>query len=191
MTDVTNSQFDAPIRVQELPGVAPDAELINREFIEQSFAFSDLQKWCEARRTKWPSIGDGLLPDSQFHWIYEVGSEVRSKGRIDFSEVPAVLSEIIATKLSPARAHALLSYYLGFLAELIIVDSIDHEDFAADICSFLKVGIAPAAFGFDTVPPFLGILTLPPDADPIEAELLEKIGLSISACIGSFKSTAS
>ena len=191
MKDVVDSQSETPIKTQALPGVAPDAEPINREFIEQAFAFSDLQKWCEARRTKWPAIGDGLLPDSQFVWIYEVGSEGRTKGRIDFSGVPVVLSEIIATQLSPTRTNALLSYYLGFLAELIIVDSLDHDAFAADICSFLKVGIGPSAFGFDTVPPFLGILTLPPDADPIEAELLEKIGLSISVCIGSFKRTAS
>lgn len=98
-----------------------------------------------------------------------------------------MLSDIVSSKLSHPRTLALLNYYLGFIAALIIVDSLADEKAAVQICGFLEVGIGPASFGFDTHPPFMGLLTPSLDAEPAETELLAEIGLSISACLGSFK----
>jgi len=186
MADVIDSQFDAPIQTQALPGVARDSTDIPK-YLERAVALAELQKWCEARRTKWPGVQDELLPDSQWYWPSEFGSERRSHGRIDFSEIPAVLSDIVSSKLSHPRTLALLNYYLGFIAALIIVDSLPDEKTAVQICGFLEVGIGPASFGFDTDPSFMGLLIPSLDAEPAETELLAEIGLSISACLGSFK----
>jgi len=186
MTDVVDSQSEAPIQTQGLPSVAPGSGNIPK-FIERSVALAELQEWCEARRTKWPEVEDILLPDSQRYWPSEFGSEGRIKGRMDFSEIPAVLSDIVSSKLSHPRTLALLNYYLGFVAALIIVDSLPDEKTAVQICGFLEVGIGPASFGFDTDPSFMGLLIPSLDAEPAETELLAEIGLSISACLGSFK----
>jgi hypothetical protein len=186
MADVIDSQFDAPIHTQELSCEARDSTDIPK-YLERAVALAELQKWCEARCTTWPEVEDILLPDSQRYWTSEFGSVSRSKGRIDFSEVPDVLSDIVSSKLSHPRTLALLNYYLGFIAALIIVDSLADEKAAVQICGFLEVGIGPASFGFDTHPPFMGLLTPSLDAEPAETELLAEIGLSISACLGSFK----
>ena len=98
-----------------------------------------------------------------------------------------MLSDIVSSNLGRPRTFALLNYYLGFLAELIIADSLADEKTAVQICGFLEVGIGPASFGFDTDPPFMGLLTPATDAEPAESELLAQIGQSISACLGSFK----
>jgi|GEM_PF-3152776 hypothetical protein len=186
MSDVIDSQPETPIQTQALPGVARDSTDIPK-YLERAVAFAELQKWCEARRTTWPEVEDVLFPSSQWYWPSEFGSEDRIKGRIDFSEIPAVLSDIVASKLSHPRTLALLNYYLGFVAALIIADSLADEKTAVQICGFLEVGIGPASFGFDTDPPFMGLLTPSSDAEPAETELLAQIGLSISACLGSFK----
>jgi len=186
MSDVVDSQSEAPIQTQALLGVAPDSEDAPK-YLERAVALADLQNWCEARRTTWPDVQDVLLPDSQRYWTSEFGSVSRSNGRIDFSEIPNVLSDIVSSKLSRPRTFALLKYYLGFLAELIIADSLADEKAAVQICGFLEVGIGPASFGFDTDPPFMGLLTPSTDAEPAESELLAQIGQSISACLGSFK----
>jgi hypothetical protein len=186
MSDVVESQPETPIQNQELPCVAPDSEDASK-YLERAVALAELQKWCEARRTTWPDVRDVLLPDSQWYWPSGFGSERRSHRRIDFSEIPAVLSDIVSSKLSHPRTLALLNYYLGFLAELIIADSLADEKAAIQICGFLEVGIGPASFGFDTDPPFMGLLTPSSDAEPAESDLLAQIGQSISACLGSFK----
>ena len=186
MSDVIDSLPVGLSQTQSLPLVAPSFKDIPK-YLDRATTLADLQKWCEARRTTWPGVQDVLLPDSQLCWIAELGSERRSHGRIDFSEIPAVLSDIVSSKLSHTRTLTLLKYYLGFVAELIIVDSLADERAAVQICGFLEAGIGPASFGFDADPPFMGLLIPSLDAEPAETELLEEIGLSISACLGSFK----
>jgi hypothetical protein len=99
MSDVVDSQSKEPIQTQTLLGVAPDSGEAPK-YLERAVALADLQKWCEARRTTWPEVEDVLLPDSQRYWPSEFGSERRTTRRIDFSDIPAMLSTIIVSELS-------------------------------------------------------------------------------------------
>ena len=180
MSDVNDSQTKAPDQVLSAPGEDDDS-MDNTQVHPWEGDLTDLQDWCEDMGTKWPHLGGDLLPESHRKWAIELWSSdsaSSSKGRVDFAAIPMVLDDIFSYGLSEHRTLALLKYFLGFVAELIMFDTVESDEEAAKIHDLLEESIVPAYNGRSSAHPTLG-LTASPDSNVSEWEILEYIGIAI------------
>jgi hypothetical protein len=179
MSDVDDSQPEAPDQVL----AAPEEDDDSADITQPSPWMKDLtglRKWCEDKRTKWPHLLDQLLPGSHLEWIEELSDQLstsRSRGRVDFTCIPWVLNDIFSFKLNPRRTIAILQYFLGFVAELIMLDTVEDDEVAARIHDLLEASIQPALEG-PPDEPSLGLM-YSPDANDLEWDILEGIGYAI------------
>ena len=142
MSDVDDSQTEAPDQVLAAPG--EDDDSTDCPWMKD---FTDFQKWCENRRFRWPNLQDALLPESHLAWteaLEDSSGTNCSRGRVDFRAIPRALNFIFSSKLSPSRTLALLQYFLGFVAELIMLDTVEDDEVADRISGMLDESITPA-----------------------------------------------
>jgi hypothetical protein len=189
MSDVDDSQTEAPDKVQASPGDDDDSADIAQQSPRKR-DLTDLREWCEDKRTKWPYKHALPLPESHLDLIgrlLDLPEQGMIKERIVFSPIESALKSIFNSNLSADRVLVLVQFVREFGQEIIIVNSLTNDWDAATIFCYLRQAIEPASCGFTTDPPFLGLLVPPHYASPIESDLLAEIGQRIRACLSSFK----
>jgi len=145
--------------------------------------YDDLRAWCEKMRTTWPRVNDEFLPEPDRQWASNFIDQEHyfeknpNKGK--FSWVPDILVKIFSAELSPPRMLAILRYFLGFVAELIMIDYESEHYESVIIRKMFRDAIKPTMFIAVSEPPFMSVLKPSADAEPAEAKLLENIGASI------------
>jgi len=180
MSDVDDSQSEAPDQVLASPGDDDDSADIAQQSPWKR-DLTDLRAWCENRRFRWPNLQDALLPESHLAWAEALelswGSNF-SRGRVDFRAIPSAFNFIFSSKLSPSRTLALLQYFLGFVAELIMLDTVEDDEVADRISGMLDESITPACESTCEDLPF-GHTYSPDESDP-EWDILQSIGMAIN-----------
>ncbi len=86
---------------------------------------------------------------------------------MDYTQFPFVFAYVFSFRLDANRTLALLKYFLGFVAELIMLDTVEDDEEAAKIRALLGESIQPACQGMGSVVPTLG-LTVSPDSNESE-----------------------